>query len=212
MMLKALLFMVFFLSLPVLAQDERYFRQILKGEVSDPTKYEVLKPIQDFVLRGKSYRIDLNSDGMEETIQPLKKDGVDWLEIRNSSENILFSGKLFAMGSNSTLYKIKLVHLSPKVKTLILFLDEGGVSGKKFEATAKIFIISYENNDLSQMKLSAGPHFFHEKESVREQYWRRNYQVNVYDTDHDGVRDIAIQFNHIQRIMFYKGRGEWEQF
>lgn len=212
MMLKVLLFILFLTSQPILAQDERYFRQILKGEVSAPVVSDRQQDVQDFVLRGKAYRIDLNSDGIEETIQPMKKDGMDWLEIRNSSENILFSQKLFAAGTDSVLYKIKLAHLSPKIKTLVLYLDEGGVAGKKFEATAKIFLITYENNDLSKMTLTPGPHFFHEKESTREQYWRRTYQVNIVDTDNDGIRDVAVQYNHIQRIMLYKGKGEWEQF
>jgi ribosomal protein L21E len=61
------------------------------------------------------------------------------------------------------------------------------------------------------MKLAQGPHHFHEKESQREQYWRRDYSVEVRDTNRDGTKEIVVQFNHIQRIMIYKGLGEWER-
>lgn len=165
-----------------------------------------------FNVKGASYKFDLNGDGFEESIQPQKRDGVDWLEIRDSSERKVFEGKLLAMGTGSSIYKIKVVNLSTKARAAIIFLDEGVIQGKRFESTARIFVISFENNDLSTISMTEGPHFFHEKEAQREQYWRRDYNVNVYDLDGDGVREIAIMYNHIQRIMKYKGRGEWERF
>src|SRR5690606_29329399 len=116
------------------------------------------------------------------------------------------------MGAESVLYKIKLVDISAKARSLILYLDEGSIQGKRFESTARIFVITFENQDLSKMWIEQGPHFFHEKESQREQYWRRNYTVNIHDIDGDGTREIAVQYNHIQRIMRYKGFGEWSRF
>ena len=141
-----------------------------------------------------------------------KRDGADWIEIRGGNKAHLFEAKLFAMGSESSLYKIKLVSLSRKVRALILFLDEGFSAGKEFESTGRIFVISYEDNDLSTMKIAQGPHMFHEKESVRDMYYRRDYQVNVVDFNKDGIKEISVQFNHIQRIMQYLGKGEWRRY
>lgn len=199
-------------SLTAMAQDERYYRQIFKGELVSEKEIQKEIPISQFNVKGSVYKFDLNSDGIDESIEPQKRDGVDWLEIRDFSERKLFEGKLLAMGADSVLYKIKVVNLSAKVKTLILFLDEGHTKGRKFESTARIFLLSYENNDLSTLALSQGPHFFHEKEAQREQYFRRDYVVNVYDVDGDGVRDVAVQYNHIQRFMRYLGNGEWSRF
>jgi hypothetical protein len=208
------MFFLFFLALavPGFSQDERYYRQILTGELPKLLEKTQEKPIAQFNVKGSSYKFDLNEDKIEETIEPQKRDGVDWLEIRNASENKLFEAKLLAMGSESSLYKIKVVHLSPKVKAAILFLDEGKTKGRRFESTARIYVLSFENNDLSTLALTEGPHFFHEKEGQREQYWRRDYQVNVFDLDGDGTREITVQYNHIQRIMKYLGKGEWERF
>jgi hypothetical protein len=204
------LFFILTLSLSALGQDERYYRQILSGELPDVFKTYKENLIQSISVTGASYKIDLNSDGIEETIQPQKRDGVDWIEIRDSSERKIFQGSLFAMGAESVLYKIKLVHLSKTLRALILFLDEGRTQGRKFESTARLYVLSYENNDLSTLKLSAGPHFFHEREAQRDQYFRRDYVVNVVDFDEDGTREISVQFNRIQRIMQYTGNGDWK--
>lgn len=206
--MRLILIFFYFLS-TVHAQDERYFRQILSGQLPVDNEEVIDSPLRTFVVKGKSYLVDLNGDGIDEVLQPLKIDGIDALEIFDSSMRKLFHAKLLASGSEANLYKIKLAHLSKTVKVLILFLDEGKTDGKRFEATARIHLLSFENNDLSTLKLAKGPSFFHEKDSQREQYFRRDYLVNVYDIDLDGTREVAVQFNHIQRIMKYKGRGEW---
>ena len=204
------LFLAF--SLPGFSQDERYYRHILSGDLQKYTLEHREVMVTQFNVQGTSYKFDLNGDGIEEILQPQKRDGVDWLEIKDSSQRKIFEAKLVGNGADSAIYKIKLVHLTPKVKAAILFFDEGYTKARRFESTAKIYVISFENNDLSNAAIAEGPHFFHEREAQREQYWRRDYNVNVYDVDGDGQREIAIMYNHIQRIMKYRGRGEWERF
>ena len=212
MLQKLGLFLIFTLSLTVSGQDERYYRQILNGEL--PESGQEIKEVQEhqFNVKGASYSVDLNGDGFEESLQPQKRDGVDWLEIKDSSQRKLFEAKLLAMGGESVIYKIKLAQISPTTKLLVLFLDEGKSSGRRFESTARIFLLTFDNNDLSTLKLTSGPHHFHEKEGQRDQYWRRNYSVEIKDVDGNGVRDVIVEFNHIQRIMLYQGKGEWVRF
>jgi hypothetical protein len=205
------LLIIFLFSWQALAQDERYFRQILKGEVPRVTKEIVETTEFQFNVKGNSYAIDLNGDGIEEFIQPQKRDGVDWLEIKNSSGSALFEAKLMAMGGDSKIDKIRFAHLSSKTKVLIIFLDEGQTSGRRFESTSRIFLVTLDDNDFSSFKLTQGPHFFHEKERQRDQYWRRKYSVEVRDINDDGIRDVVVEYDHIQRIMLYKKRGEWER-
>jgi hypothetical protein len=209
---RIIFFILTSISWPILAQDERYFRQIFSGDL--PKIGEKSLPLNEplMTVRGSGYRVDLNGDGLEEIIEPQKRDGVDWIEIKNSSHHKIFEAKLFAMGGASVLYKIRLVDLSPRVRALILFLDEGVTKGKRFESTARFYVISFEDNNLTKMTLAQGPHFFHEKEGQRDMYWRRDYNVNIYDIDNDGLKEIAVQYNRIQRIMKYKGLGEWERF
>jgi hypothetical protein len=205
------LLLILLLSHSVLAQDERYYRQILNGEL--PSYGLELQEAQEhqFNVNGASYSIDLNGDGIEELVQPQKRDGVDWIEIKDSSLRKIFDAKLLAMGSESYIYKLRLAHLSSKTKLLLIYLDEGATAGKKFESTGRIFLLTFDNNDLSTIHISSGPHHFHEKEAHREKYWRRDYAVEIRDINKDGIRDVIVEFNHIQRIMLYKGSGEWER-
>lgn len=204
--------LMFFLVWTANAQDERYFRQIFSGDLPKVIRDFPPKSDTQFNVEGPSYRIDLDDDQNEELIVPQKRDGVDWIEIRNSSQKKIYEVKIPVMGTESHIYKIKFVHLSKKVKVLVLFVDEGILSGKKNESTARIFILAFENNKLDEMSFTEGPHIFHEKQAQREIYWRRDYNVSVYDIDHDGTREIMVHYNHIQRIMKYKGRGEWEKY
>lgn len=206
------LFLLLIHSLSSFAQDERYYRQILNGDLPNLAKEFSETQEHQFNVKGASYQIDLNGDGIEEIIQPQKRDGVDWIEIKDSSQRKLFDGKLLAMGSESVIYKIKIAQLSVKTKLLMIFLDEGKTAGRRFESTARIFLVTFDNNDLSTLQMTEGPHYFHEKEGQRDQYWRRDYAVEVRDVDNNGVRDVVVQYNHIQRIMFYNGNGEWIRF
>lgn len=206
-MLRYLILFVFFLTSHRLqAQDERYYRDMLAGDL---VKKEGSAEPPRFFVAGDAYLIDLNSDGIEERIIPQKRDGVDWIEIQDSSHNVLFSGKLLNSGADSHLFRIKFVYLTPKVKVLILFFDEGVTRGRKIEAQAITYLISFENNDLSTMKMQKGARFFHEVKAQRDQYFRRSYDVNVFDVDLDGEREITIEYQHIQRIFKYAGNGDW---
>jgi len=204
-------FVLLFMSLGAFAQDERYYRQILNGEL--PSLGLEMKEVQEhqFNVKGVGYSVDLNDDGIEEVIQPQKRDGVDWIEIKDSGQRKIFDAKLLAMGGESAIYKAKLSHISKSTKLLLLFLDEGKTAGRKFESTARIYLITFDNNDLSTMQMTVGPHHFHEKEGQRDQYWQKDYSVEIRDVDKDGVRDVVVQYNHIQRIMTYKGRGNWDR-
>ena len=205
------IFLLFTLSLSVFAQDERYYRQILKGELPNFSQ-EIGEALEhQFNVKGTTYSVDLNGDGIEEMIQPQKRDGVDWIEIRNTTQRKIFEAKLLAMGGESSIYKAKLVYLSSTTKLLMLFLDEGKTSGRRFESTARIYLVTFENNDLATMKIATGPHHFHEREAQRDQYWERDYSVEIRDVDKNGVRDVVVQYNHIQRIMVYKGNGNWDR-
>lgn len=207
------LFFFFLLSWnTVRAQDERYYRQIFTGELPKLVQEHKEAPLHQYNLMGPAYRLDLNADGIEETLRPQKRDGVDWLEIRDASERKIMEAKLPANGGNGHLYKIRLMNLSPKLKTLVLFMDEGETRGKRFEATARLYFISFENNDFSTLSLSQGPHFFHEREAQREQYWRRIYLVDALDFNQDGTKEIIVHYNHIQRVYMYEGKGHWRKF
>lgn len=193
---------------PVRAQDERFWRKMLSGELT----HEELKvqPEPKWVFAGPEYHLDLNSDGREESIQVLKRDGVDWLDITGHDKTPLYKGKLWAMGIGSSLYRLRLIDISPTARVLVLFLYEGRTESKKLEASARLYFLTFDNKDFSTFALTAGPRYWHEYEAQREQYWRRLYSLNVKDYDGDGTKDLAVEFNHMQSIWMYRGHGVWQ--
>ncbi len=208
-MIFSLAMMTLFVN-PVRGQDERFWRKMLSGELTREaqkakveTKWEFASPL---------YHYDLNGDGREEVIQGLRRDGIDWLDITGHDKAKLFSGKLWAMGIGSSLYRVRLIQLSPTARVLVLHLYEGKTESKKLESSARLYFLTFDNNDFSTFKLTAGPRYWHEYEGIREQYWRRLYSLNVKDYDGDGTKDLAVEFNHMQSIWLYRGRGLWQNF
>ncbi len=195
---------------PVRAQDERFWRKLLSGELTE----EVVKTPEEpkWVFASPVYHLDMNSDGKEESIQVMKRDGMDWLDITGHDGTQLLQAKIWAMGSGSGIYRLRLLDLSKTVRAMVIFLYEGKTESRKLESSARLYFLTFENKDLTTMKVAAGPRYWHEYEGVREQYWRRLYSLNIKDYDGDGTKDINVEFNHMQSIWMYQGQGLWKSF
>ncbi len=195
---------------PVRAQDERFWRKLLSGELTE----EVVKPKEEpkWVFASPVYHLYMDTDGKEESIQVLKRDGMDWLDITGHDGVKLLEAKLWAMGSGSGIYRLRLMDLSKTVRVMVIFLYEGKTESRKLESSARLYFLTFENKDLTTMKVAAGPRYWHEYEAVREQYWRRLYSLNVEDYNGDGTKDINVEFNHMQSIWMYQGQGLWKSF
>ena len=215
MMRKWVIFFLnfFLMTLMAYSQDERKYRQLIdKTQKNKNNEHEVM-PFSHFVQNQGRYQLDLNSDKIEEIVEIQKRDGLDWIIIKASNETVLYQTKLPTVGSQSVIFKMLLLNISKtrSIKTLVLFFDEGMIKSKKWESTARILLLTFENHDLRNIKLTIGPHFFHEKNSQRDQYWRRDYEVKSLDLNADQMREIIVKYQHIQRILIYKGDGIWER-
>ena len=192
------------------AQDERFFRKMMSGELG--REIERTPPPAKYVFSGVTYRVDLNSDGKEEGLQVVKRDLMDWLDILSEDGKILFQARLVPAGINARIDRIRLVDLSPTVRVLIIQYFEGKTEARHLEATARLWMVTFENKDLTDMKLTQGPPYWHEFEKMREQYGRRIYSLAVRDVDGDGIKDVMVSYNHMQHIYRYRGKGEWSAF
>lgn len=208
-MTKILLFLALFsLKLTVFAQDERYFRQLFTGELATSTqkkeksyKWESETPL---------YQIDLDGDSDPEGIKVQKKDGEDWLELHGKLGKPFWRGKLQAKGAASSLFKIHLLSLAPKIKTLILHFYEGKTDYKEFNGTARIYLLVFEDNKLDKIFYQMGPSFWMEREKMSDQYFKREYKVIAQDFNGDGIKEISVKFKNISRVLMYLGNGRWQ--
>jgi hypothetical protein len=189
------------------AQDERYFRDIFSGALVQKSKQSQLPP--KIVVHSPFYRMDINGDGLPEQFRTSKRDNLDWFEIYDFRDQLIYEVELETQGVKSGIYKLRLVQLSPRSKAVLIHFYEGFTESTKFDGTARLYVASFDDNNINKISFIRGPHFFHEFSKVREQYFRRPMSVNVLDYNQDGVKEISTSYGFTQYIMSYRGSGEW---
>lgn len=204
------IFSILMFSVSIFAQDERFFRDIYTGKLKD-LNLKIDRNKRKVVVNSGLYQMDINDDGLPESLVYSKKDNEDYFEIYNFRGQLIFKTFLQATGEQASLYKINFVNISKNVRALVLHFFEGMTRSTRFEGIARLYVVSLENNDLESLTAFKGPHFFHEYEKVRDFYWRRAFKVNVLDYDKDGIKEISANYKTTTSILRYKGRGQWYQ-
>lgn len=195
-------------SLPVLGQDERYYRKIYSNELTQKTeeiqKYKV-------IVKSPSYRLDLNRDGFEEVIKTEKRDGKDFFVIRDHFGRTLIDKQLSAIGSGGVVYRVQFKTISANTDALILHYYEGAIDATNFMAQARLYFLTISNRSLKKIHFFKGPHFFNETEKFPDKYSVKRLSVNTIDYNKDGIKEISVSFNKIHRVFFYVAEGIWQR-
>lgn len=190
------------------AQDERYYRKIFTGELYEKKEEQLNFKI---TVATDAYLIDLNRDGKKERLRTLKKDGLDFIEIKDRFGQEILTKQLKAIGGGSSLYKIQLKTISTETDVLILHFYEGATDATVFEGRARVYFITIQNRDFSRIYFYEGPHIFYEKQMPHNKYGLRYYTVNTMDYNNDDRNEISINYGHIQHIFFYIRNGIWRR-
>ena len=188
----------------VSAEDERSFlgdNRLLPA----PGKKAVFKH------SGPEYMIDLVGDEKKERIHFVSRDGRDWLVVRDAKGERVYQYAFRAVGLDATPYKIRLRSLSSSVKALVIYYYEGHSDYLKFQATARPYFLTFENDDLKTLSMYRGSGVFQEREAGGERYRQRTYRLKFVDWDGDGTRDIEVGSGdfRIRDIFLYRGKGRW---
>ncbi|MFT6630869.1 MAG: hypothetical protein ACJAS4_000813 [Bacteriovoracaceae bacterium] len=188
------------------AQDERFYRNIFNGKL--------YKGVESFVYKIKvespKYTLDLNRDGIEDSFQTIKKDGVDFIRVNDPFGNIVFESALMTKGKNSKIFKAHLKTISNSVDVLILHFYEGDNEAAIFEGSGRLYFVTIRDRNLKKITLTKGPYFWTEKERAAGKYWNKRYSVNVLDYNKDGQKEISVSYNKSSQIYFYISDGLWD--
>ncbi len=206
--MRTLLILIFcVISLPSLAQDERFYRNIFNGKLFKGI------PKMNFKVHVESpqYTIDLNRDGIEDSFQTIKRDGVDFIRINDPFGNIIFEEQLMTKGKNSSIFKAHLVSISKNVDVLILHFYEGENESSTFESSARLYFVTIRDRDLKKISLYKGPYFWNERERAAGKYWNKRLSVNVLDYNKDGRKEISVSYNKLSQVYFYIADGVWSK-
>lgn len=194
--MKKYLILIYCIANTVFTQDERDIRKLLTPQVT-PQKEAKWESYSDH------YSVDLDGDGKTEYVQTAKIDNHDYIILKDELGNVLFKQFLLARGVKSNIFRIKRVRINSEYAALVILFFEGKTEAAVFEATSKMYFISYKKDDLKKFIFSEGTHFQHEKEKVRDQYWYRHFDINLFDYNKDGNVEVSILFNKIAKIYFF---------
>ena len=205
--MKMILFLVLcVLSLSSFSQDERFYRNMFNGVLNDktqdiPYKIKVFSP---------KYMIDLDRDGIEDSFQTIKKDGIDFFRINNAYGEKQFEAELTTKGAKSSIYKVNFMRVNKDVDVLVLHFYEGHNQSASFEGSARLYFVTLVKRNLAEASLTKGPYFWTEKEGAAGKYWNRKFTVNLIDYNRDGQKEISVSFNKATRVFYYTSNGIWD--
>ena len=186
------------------AEDERSF-------VGDAHLLSPLWKKTVFEHSSPEYLIDLDGDGNKERIHFINRDGRDWIFIKDFQGKRVYQYGFRAVGLDATPFKIRFRSLSPSSKVLVIHYHEGYTDYLKFLATARLYFLTFENNDLKTLNMYRGPWVFYEQAAKGKYYRQRTYKVGFVDLDGNGTRDIEVGYGRfrIKDVFLYRGKGKW---
>ncbi len=198
------------MSTKLLAQDERYLRQILSGELNK--EVELKEKRYAYQIHSPFYALDLNGDGLSEYVVFVKKDSEDWIEVLSEDKVKIFSYNFEPKGFDSELFRIEFKTLGPATKILLLYYYEGASRYLNFQGTSRIYALTIDNQDLKTLSPLKGASFFEEEKTLKGHYHKRNYQVVLEDLNHDSIKELIVKYRRINDVFVYKGSGKWQEF
>ena len=169
MRIKILFMTLIVLSTTSFAQDERFFRDIYTDKLKN-VNLRIDTRTRKIKVKSPLYQLDINNDGLTESLIAEKRDNEDWFVIEDFRGQKIFESRLYASGEQAGLYKITWSIISKDTKALILHFYEGFTRSTKFEGIARLYFVSIDNNDSATLKITKGPYYWHEFEKPRETF------------------------------------------
>jgi hypothetical protein len=200
------IFILIFIQ-PAFSQDERYFRELFSGELTQE-KRKVQKTYK-WMANSPIYEIDLGSNKYPESLVIEKKDGEDWIHIHDDKKNRIFSFHFDVNGKDSLVYRISKKRISNITDLLIIYYYEGNTDYRNFSGSVRLYFLTVDNRDLSTISVHKGPVYWDEREVPGGKYSQKKFGVELIDFNHDGIMEIAIGAKYLSRVYFYKSKGKW---
>jgi hypothetical protein len=201
-------FLTVFIAQCAVAQDERYLRGLLSGDLS---REYVPEEVRDYHFKSQSpvYQLDLTGDHRNESLIVEKKDGEDWLHIHDYHMNRVSSHRFQAVAGGSKIYRLRLVTLSNQTRLLLIHFYEGVNSYLQTRANARFYFLTIDDGDLKTASVYRGPAYWEEFQENRDYIHRRKYNLEFADLTRDGKLEIRVFTNLISYVYHYHGKGRW---
>lgn len=201
-----IIFLICFIQI-AFAQDERYFRELFSGELTQEKKVD--KKTYKWTANSPFYEMDLGGTQFPESLVIEKKDGEDWLYIHDEKKVRIFSFKFDVNGKDSLIYRVSKRRLSKNTELLIFYYYEGNTDFRNFKGSVRLYFLTIDNRDLSTISMFKGPIYWDEREMPGGKYSQKKFGIELIDFNHDGKMEIAVGGKVLSKVYFYKSGGKW---
>jgi hypothetical protein len=199
---------LFFLLPPTFGQDERYFRtKMLGGMVENAGQKKLLPSIS---ITSDAYEIDLDDDGFKESFTTKNIDGLDHIQFYNKNQAKIFESKFDTKGPKSRLYRVESRRISSLTRLLILYYYEGVVNYLTLKNPGYLYFVTIDDKNLNTLSMTKGPMFWLEHKDIDNTYSQRKFDVDIFDFNNDGIKEVRAKYHQISSVFMYQGKGQWQ--
>lgn len=199
------LLVILLISVKILAQDEWFFRDMLKGDVVvPPVEYSR----QHYFSEAKNIALDITGDGRTEFLRFQIIDGKNYLKVYNDKKELLIEQKLEIKGYDAKPYKIIKKHLSKNIIATMIVFFEGKTGYLEKQGTSALYATVIEDGNLEHLKFKKIASVWLEHEKL-DNYVRRPYNINFEDINLDGRLELVVNSGIVRKIFFYQSHNTW---
>ena len=190
----------------VKAQDERFLRELLTERFYNP---EINKNARDnnyFHVVSPFYQVDLDGNARAESLVFEKVDGKDLFHIHNYEGRRIFTSAFTPLGTESHLFKINLRDIGAGHKALLLYYYEGNQNYLEFMGTSRLYVVTYKDLTPGNFDFFKGPLLWSERKDAQGNYTQRGQHVFLKDFNNDGIKEISVRYQGINRVFHFNGQ------
>lgn len=197
--------LVIFICIRILAQDEWFFNDMLRGNVT-PEPPEIIR--QHYFGSPKTIGLDLTGDGRNEFIRFQIIDGRTYVRVYNDMKNLISEQKLEIKGYEAKPYRIIKKYLTKtSIATIIIFF-EGKTGYLEKQGSSALYVAVSDDGNLNNFQFKKLTSVWLEHEKL-DNYVRRPYEISFEDIDRDGKNEIVVQSGVVKRIFYYDSNNIW---
>jgi len=190
----------------VIAQDERYLRELLTERFYNPEMDKNIRQNNYFHVVSPYYQVDLDGNARNESLVFEKIDGKDLFHIHNYEGDRIFSAAFTPLGTESNLYKINLRDIGSGYRSLLLYYYEGTQNYLEFMGTSRLYVVTFKDLTPGNFVFFKGPLLWSEHKDTVGNYTQRGQHVLVKDFNNDGIKEISVRYEGINRVFHFTGK------
>jgi hypothetical protein len=192
------------------AQDERQMRRLLgedfhQQELINLGKSTIQQSQVKWQAQTPLYQFDVDGDGSKESLMIENKDSRIYATMLDRYNRPMVMYEFKAQGAYAEIPKVHLRELAPGLKVLVFHFFRGKTEYTEFYSSGKLYFALIRNvpGNVPVVKFSEGPAYYEEQYDGQKHYHKKPMLWELHDYNNDGIQEIVVTYNKINRIYIY---------